>query len=168
MRAVALLTACMSLAACGQVPGNVAGHALDDYDLTNSTVAVELIGALDEADRPAFRQFLAHHLATSSSFCGEALFDDQGRTPETVGDAIRLTRLREERLAMQGMPFDLASLTPKARRAIDVELLNRERSFLNDMIANAQMTGEFSTVAEHQRKIAELTARIQRLQAAPI
>ncbi|QYU68653.1 hypothetical protein J4558_00430 [Leptolyngbya sp. 15MV] len=168
MRIVAFLAACTLLSACGLARGGVGDHALTDYDLTDSTVTVDLIAALDETDRPAFRQFLVHHLATSGSFCGEALFDERGKSPSTIGEAIRLTRLREERLALQGKPFDMASLTPRARRAIDLELLNRERGFLNDLIANAQMTGESATVAENQRKIAELTARIQRLQAAPI
>jgi hypothetical protein len=168
MRALPLLLACAALSACTLASRDVRGEALAAHDLADSTVTVELIAALDEADRPAFRQFLLHHLATSTGFCGEALFDEQGEAPATIGDAIRLTRLREERLARDGLAYDLASLTPQARQAIELDRLNRQRGELNDLIANARMTGNSANVAEHQRRITQLSQRIEQLAARPL
>lgn len=141
---------------------------LTEYDLSNSSVTVALIQDLAEVDRAPFRQFLVHHMATSAGFCGEALFDENGAPPVTIGDAIRLTRLREERLAMDGQPYHAASLTPEARRAIDLDQLHRRRGELNDMIAKAQMSGDGETIAEDRRRLTQVDKQIERLKSKPI
>lgn len=163
MRMLAIMLGAVAVAGCNLAPRDVRVDALQAYDLTSSAVTVDLIAALDEADRPVFRQFLLHHLATSSAFCGEALFDEAGQAPKTVGDAIRLTRLREERLAAAGRPFDLASLSPQARKNIKLRQLSDKRGELKDMIATAEMIGSSTNVAEHRRQIAQLNAQIEQL-----
>lgn len=168
MRRLVALIAIVTLAGCAGVARDVRGDSLADYDLSSSAVTVALIQNLDDADRAPFRQFLVHHMATSAGFCGEALFDEQGAPPATIGDAIRLTRLREERLAMEGQPFDAASLTPEARRAIELDRLHRRRGELNDLIANAEMAGDPRTIAENRQRIAQITEQIDRLSANPI
>jgi len=168
MRAIPLLIACVGLSACGDAPRDVRGEALAAYDLADSAVIVDLIAALDESDRPAFRQYLLHHLATSRAFCGEALFDERGEAPATIGDAIRLTRVREERLARDGLPYDLASLPPEAQRRFQLQRLSDQRGELKDLVATAEMAGLSTNVAEHKRQIAQLNRQIERLRANPI
>ncbi len=158
----------LAIAALVGCTDDVRGKSLADYDLSDSAVTVPLIENLDEADRAPFRQFLLHHMATSKGFCGEPLFDEDGAAPVTIGDAIRLTRVREERMAMQGRSFDMASLTPRARRTIELDQLQRRRGELNDLIANARMAGETATIADNQRRVAQLTQQIDRLTAKPI
>ena len=82
------------LAACSQDPRAI---ELADVNLADMDVVQDIRGRLAPEDRPVFGTYVIRHAATSPSFCGEVLVDRDGRKPRTIGEAIDLTVLREER-----------------------------------------------------------------------
>lgn len=94
---------CMLLAGCAS---DVRDTRLADIDLRNMETVQEISARLPPAQRAAFANYVLVHNAASAGFCGRALARSDGTPPETIGEAIELSRIRdaEMRRATNGPP----------------------------------------------------------------
>lgn len=153
-----------TLSGCGR---NVVDTSLAEYDLNDAAGVSEILARLPKEHRGAFATFTVHHLASSKAFCGDLLVDENGREPRTVGEAIRLTRLRDAERNRRPAAIDPASLSPEVRRRMAVNEELRLREALVDQREMLLMTGD-STPAETARLREldkELAASAKRLAA---
>ncbi len=125
--ALLALGAAFALAGCMNDPYEL---ALASIDLADDHEVVDVIAALDRADRGPFRSYLLHHLATSSSFCGERLIDATGKEPVTVGEAILLTKQRDARRAIALKPLVEQGYSEVAIKQIALDELSDRREEL--------------------------------------
>ena len=87
-----LILAPVILAACSPTGRGV---PINSVDFSDPATVAQLREQLPFDDREAFSNYVLWHHASSSSFCGEPLVDTDGYPPYSVGDAIRLTRIRD-------------------------------------------------------------------------
>jgi hypothetical protein len=95
------------LAACGQ---DVRGLRLDEVDLSDMAEVQRLGQSLTPAERPAFATFVAIHGRAAAGNCGLTLGGREGRTPETIGEAIEAMQTR---LAALQQPPAVADVAPR-------------------------------------------------------
>lgn len=92
IRAVTLLAILCSLAGCASDPKAM---NLAEVDLDDPNAVQDIRVRLDVPDRQAFNDFVFRHYTASAHFCGRALIRRDGKPPETVGEAITLTLIRQ-------------------------------------------------------------------------
>lgn len=93
----------MLLACCSS---DVSGIMLADVDLRDMETVQEISARLPPAQRAIFANYVVVHNAASVGFCGRALVRSDGTPPETIGEAIELSRIRDAELrrAIQERP----------------------------------------------------------------
>lgn len=167
MKAVWAVLLAVPLAACAQ---DVREVRLADVDLSDMDVVQEIREDLPAEDRATFGTYVVQHVATSSSFCGEVLVDENGKEPGTIGEAIALTelraeKLRRERLAAERPPTAVELLRRKEESLIGArEALIARQSYLQMMHgAAARQQPEWEAIGE---KMAEYDAQLQALKSA--
>lgn len=153
------------LAACSQDPRAI---ELADVNLADMDVVQDIRGRLAPEDRSVFGTYVIRHAATSPSFCGEVLVDRDGRMPRTIGEAIDLTVLREERdrrerLAAKRPPTAAEAL----RRQRDSLILGKEaligrRTFLD--MRHGPAAKELPEWAEIEARMADYDAQLAALE----
>lgn len=112
------------LAACSQ---DVRSLELADVDFTDMETVQQIRHDLPPEDRAVFSTYIVRHVATSSSFCGEKLVDSDGREPLTLGEALALTVLREERDRRERLAAERPlSAAESARRQHEALIQQRE------------------------------------------
>ncbi|TCD05328.1 hypothetical protein EYB45_07570 [Erythrobacteraceae bacterium CFH 75059] len=165
---VKLALVLVAIAAAGCAP-EARTRALADLNLSDPRVVEDVLSDLPADDRGAFSTFVVHHLATSKAFCGEVLLDEQGRQPTTVGEAIRLTRLREERLNAVPEVVNPDRLDPDARHQYELAaLLEAHRRLVDSRETLMMVSGEKARdrVAQLDREIAVAAERLEQARAA--
>lgn len=113
----------LAIAACAPDPLD---RSLADVDLADMETVQVIARGLSAEDRGAFSTYVALHAPTGPGFCGVRLVDDEGRDPQTVGEAIALTRARTIADEAQRR----AELAPKT----DAQLAHERRAFLTGQI----------------------------------
>lgn len=158
----------MLLAACSP---DVRSLALAEVNLADMDVVQEIRSNLPPEDRSAFGTYVIRHAVTSPSFCGEVLVDRHGRQPQTIGEAIALTVMREEeerqeRLAAK-RPLTAAETVRREREFLifQKEALIGRRTYLDSMHGPAAQ--QLSEWAEIEVKLADYDARLAALQPSP-
>ena len=75
---------------------------LDDVDLSDMGIVQGIRAQLSVEDGATFANYVVKHSVSSQNFCGRPLIGASGKPPETVGQAIDLTLVRdaEERKAL--------------------------------------------------------------------
>ena len=136
IRAVAWLSIICLLGGCGSDPR---GTKLANVDLGDPETIQRIRIHLSANDRGAFNDYVFRHYAASRTFCGRALIRPDGKSPETIGEAIDLTLARdaEERQARNeasrpSHPRELAKkqwddLTSERDMLIDAQSSLREK-----------------------------------------
>lgn len=162
-----IVLACV-LAACSR---DVRSLELADVDLSDMKVVQEIRHDLPPEDQPVFSTFVIKHVATSSSFCGETLVDSSGREPRTIGEALALTVLREERDRRERLAAERPlSATEQARRERDSlvgqreALLARRTFLLSTRGPAAEQLPEWESIAA---RMAEIDSRLGAPRSAP-
>lgn len=161
VRVITLLVGTAMLTACG---ADVKGIRLAEVDLTNMRTVQDLRTRLDPVEGAALATYVAEHNSGSAGFCGQALTNSDGKSPETLGEAIALTiaREREERIVLA-----------KAKRLPSPRELGRkswsELTSERDMVIDAQsrlrfergrMAEQLPEWAALQRKKAQIDEKL--------
>lgn len=89
------LAVLISLAPLASSAEDVRGKPLSTLNLTDMNTVQEVRARLSNSEAVAFANFALKHNAASARFCGQQLAHSDGRPPVTVGEAIRLTLVRE-------------------------------------------------------------------------
>jgi len=150
-----------ALAACSPDPRTL---ALADIDFTDMGAVQEIRHSLPAEDRPVFSTFIVKHVATSSTFCGETLVNKDGKEPRTLGEALVLTVLREEKERRERLAAERPLPASEVARR-EVETLTSRRELLIGELgelqarngAAAMQTPEWASLNE---RIADLNRRI--------
>ena len=117
MRPVGLtLLLALALAGCAT---NRFETPLAGLDLSDPKTIAQLQNGLSKEDAGALGVYALLHWPGSRAFCGDALVDANGRMPATLGEAIALTRVREQ--------ADAAARLARARPRPAGEILLEER-----------------------------------------
>jgi hypothetical protein len=156
------------LAACSP---DVRSLELADVDLSDMGVVQEIRQNLPPEDRPVFSTYIVRHLATSSSFCGETLVDRNGREPRTIGEALVLTVMREERDRRERLAAKRPLSAPElARRERDLligqreALLARQTYLFSTQGPGVQQLPEWDAITA---QIAEIDGKLKARASAP-
>lgn len=128
IRAVTLLAILSSLAGCASDPKTM---KLAEVDLDDPNAIQEIRVRLDVPDRQAFNDFVFRHYTASAHFCGRALIRRDGKPPETVGEAITLTLIRQAK-ERQDTSKAARPKTPRERARERWDDLISERDMLID------------------------------------
>lgn len=128
IRAVTLLAILCSLAGCASDPKTM---KLAEVDLDDPNAIQEIRVRLDVPDRQAFNDFVFRHYTASAHFCGRALIRRDGKPPETVGEAITLTLIRQAK-ERQDTSKAARPKTPRERARERWDDLISERDMLID------------------------------------
>lgn len=159
MKAVPPVIFVCALAACSQ---DVRSLELADVDLSDMEVVQEIRHSLPPEDRPVFSTYVVKHVATSSSFCGETLVDRNGREPRTIGEALALTVLREERDRRERLAAERPlSATELARRERET-LVGRREALIARQTALFATQGPAAAQAPEWKAIAAEMAEVDR------
>ena len=161
----AILSAFLAIALQG-CTGDITAKPLAAYDLTDRDVVNSVLSELSPEQRGPFLTFTIHHLASSKAFCGEVLIDQQGRQPSTIGEAIRLTLVREQALNRKPEVVDLAKLTPVERYHHQLHALQKEVGYLIDRREDMVMVDPGAKgTPDHKKVEAEIAAVSQEIDA---
>jgi ABC-type multidrug transport system ATPase subunit len=87
---VILLSAMLASCTTSRLDTPLAG-----LDLNDRATLARLQRDLAPEDRGALALYALLHWPGSAAFCGEPLLDSQGRLPQTIGEALRLTKARQ-------------------------------------------------------------------------
>lgn len=154
------------LAACSQ---DVRSLELADVDFSDMKVVQQIRQDLPPEDRAVFSTFVVRHVATSSSFCGETLVDSNGREPLTLGEALALTVLRDERDRRERLAAERPlSAVETARRQHEgliqqrEALIARQTHLLATQGPAAKQSPEWESTA---KQMAEIESRLGAAQA---
>ena len=145
LRGICLLAG-LSLAGCAGDPG---AQLLSDIDFSDNTAVAELLAELPAAERSHLQSYMIHHLASSKAFCGEALVDETGRQPLTIGEAIRLTIARDLEIARERLPLAEQGYSELAIKQIEHDELADHLWFLQTNL-EAYRAGEMGRIEQNQ------------------
>lgn len=148
---VLLLTACLG--------DSVRERSLAGLDLSNMALVQELGRGLSAADRATFSTYVAVHAPSSRTFCGERLFGRDGREPQTVGEAIDMTNLREFEIRL-AREEQAKPMTPAQQARFEIRFNDDQRGRASD-----QQTLLFAKYGPAALKTAEWAA-LERRKAA--
>lgn len=144
---------------------------LAGLDLNDSRTLARLQSGLSSQDRGALAVYALRHWPESRAFCGEAVVDTSGRLPRTIGEAIQLTKAREQ--------ADTAAALARARPKSDGEKLLEQRDFeisqrdallarqqvamamLKSKRARSEMASISRDLAEVDKRLGEINARLE-------
>lgn len=115
-RTVISFALALGLASCA-TPG--LDTPLAGLDLNDGRTLARLQRGLSPQDSGALAIYALRHWPGSRAFCGEAVVDQSGRLPQTVGEAVRLTKARE--------PVEAAAAAARAKPASQGEQLLEQR-----------------------------------------
>lgn len=115
------------LSACSR---DVRTLELANVDFSDMDVVQGIRQNLPPEDRPVFSTYVVRHVATSSSFCGETLVDRNGKEPRTIGEALALTLLREERDRRERLAAERPLSATEAARRDRETLIGRKEALL--------------------------------------
>lgn len=154
MKAGMPLLLAIGLGACAPDP---LAMTLAEIDFTDMEEVQEIRQDLRAEDRPVFSTFIVKHVATSSSFCGETLVTEDGKLPQTLGEALALTVLREEREGRERLAAERPlPATELARR--DMETLSMRRELLAAKMG--ELRARFGSEAEQKPEWTAVTDQI--------
>lgn len=134
-----LLAAFLALATLGGCFADPYAHRLAELDLADTAVVADMASRLAPEDRGIFKTFALRHSARTKFACGNLERHHHGKQPDTVGEAIALTRQWEAEDAARlaaSMPPDPASMTPEGRFEYELDLLRKEYQDVADRQAN--------------------------------
>lgn len=138
-----MLAACLAITALGGCFDDPYAHRLAELDLADTAVVAEMASRLAPEDRGIFKTFALRHSARTKFACGNLERHHDGKQPETVGEALALTRQWEAedaaRLAASKAP-DPARMSPQDRFEYELALLRQQYQDIADRQANIKAT----------------------------
>lgn len=160
-----------TLAACGS---DIREMPLDTVDLSDRQLVADFSAGLPAQDRAALATYIIAHWPASPNFCGEVLIDEEGRQPTTIGEAISMTKVREEqrqaRIAEAQRPKTAIEqlIDRKNYMSAEIDKLIFRRTYLLTKYGNESANPEeFQSIAEQiasaQDEIKKLDVELAKL-----
>lgn len=163
-RALPLVAILLLFAGCAPA---VKSLSLADINLDDPHAVSQIGSQLSEADRAALATYIVRHRAGGRHFCGRPLLRSDGRTAQTVGEAIQLTvaREREQREADAKLREPGTSHGRARERWDDLAsqrdtLLDAQSRLREQSGSAAEQTAEWKRLAD---RLADIDARLERL-----
>ena len=144
---------------------------LGGLDLNDSRTVARLQSGLSSQDRGALAVYALRHWPGSRAFCGEAIVDNSGRLPQTIGEAIRLTKAREQ--ADETAALERARPRSEGEKLLeqrDLEISQRDALLARQQVAmvmakNKRARAEIDSIAQDltrvEKRIDEINAQLE-------
>lgn len=136
---------------------------LAGLDLNDSATIARLQRGLSREDSGALAVFALRHWPASRAFCGEPVVDSSGRLPTTVGEAIALTKAREQADAAAALArAQPASPGERLLEERDREISQRDALLARQQVAQAKdISGQARTELEDiEQELAAVNKRL--------
>ncbi|MGB7408633.1 MAG: hypothetical protein WA908_09005 [Pontixanthobacter sp.] len=164
----------VATAGCGtHEPPPITSQKLAGLDFEQPAIAADIMRQLTAADRQTFTIYLLRHHRKGSAFCGLPLIDATGSEPETVGEAIALTKVREAEYAATLPNRETQPITQRGQYQARLTRLEERRTKLVDeqseirMIAgDTQSAALTKALQQYDVRITNLTEKIDALRSS--